>query len=719
MTVPDRLPAEFSAPAHDPTYPPLDRSDEISLAGLLAMLARRWRLIVIVGGLTALAAAIALSLQPGRYEAAALIMIDPREQRVIAPEQSFSSVPPTDVFVESEVEALMSRDLAERLVKALDLHKDPEFNPSPASTDRIPDRVAGAIEAHRRGRTNVIEVVAKSEDPQKAARLANGLVEVYLQANVDQNVRAAGEANAWLEARLAELREEVNAREAAADSFRAEAGLLTARGETLTEQQISEAQAAVLQARAALAETQARHQQVRDLIARGGSADAIAAVINSNVIRDLRAREADAARRRAELSNRYGELHPQLQAINVELEDIRRQIEAEIGRIAASLASEVEVARVGLANLEADLAASEQRLLSGNDQLVQLRQLEREAAAARAVYESFLERSHEIAQQGALNATRARLLSRATPPTSDTAPAMSLILLAALALGAVCGLIAALIMEQLDDTLTTAEDVERAFGSPPLASIPLMPAKAAAKLPLDMRHPAHYIVRHPLSSFAEAIRVVRAAIVYAPGQTRRRVVAITSALPGEGKTTLALSLARIAALSGERVILIDCDVRRRAINDLLNTAPDFGLLEVLAGQVEWRDVVGRDDETPAHILPLSTCPIPLNDLIGSAAMRGLMRQLQAEYDLIILDCAPVLAVAETRAIAAIADSVLLVGRWRKTNARTLANAAAQIVAAGGDIIGVALNAIDPRAPGRTSHADSLYYVDAKKAYYNA
>lgn len=717
MNLPDRVPPDFSAPAAYP-YHPIDRADRISLAGALAMLQRRWRLVSGIAAAVATAIALALLLQPAKYEATALIMIDPREQRVIDPEQSFSQATPTDALVSSEVEALTSRDLAERLMAAMKLNDDPEFAPPGADPARTPDRIAAALDARRRGQTNVIEVSARSDDPEKAAALANGLVAAYLDSNVQENVRAASRADAWLQRRLGELRQEVNDAEARADEFRAEAGLLTARGETLVEQQISQAQDAVLAARAALAETEARHQQVRSLAARGGGADAIASVMNSNVIRDLRAREADTARRRAELANRYGPRHPELQSADSELTDVRRQIDAEIRRISTSLASEVEVARAGLANLQGDLAATEARLLSGNDKLVQLRQLEREAAAARAVYESFLQRSHEISEQGGLNATPARQIARATPPAKDDAPSKLFVLLAALAGGALAGLLAALIAEQLDETLSTAEDVSEAVGKPPIASVPLISAKAAADLPIDQRHPAHYLVRHPLSAFAEAMRVVRAAIIYAPGQARRRVVAITSALPGEGKTTIALSLARIAAISGERVILVDCDVRRRSINDLINTEPEQGLLEVLAGEIGWREVVARDDETPAHVLPLSISPIPLNDMVGSAAMRSLMRQLAAEYDLVVLDCAPVLAVAETRALAAMADAVLLVGRWRKTDQRALANAATQIAAAGGDVLGVALNAIDPKAPGRTSHADSLYYVDAKKAYYN-
>ncbi len=723
----ETLPARIEAGAY-PIYPAAAQArDEFTLLGVWTMLRRRQRMILSIAAAVALVIIAALLLQPRQYEATALLLIDPREQNVVAPEQSLTTMRPGSDYVTSEVEVLNSRDLAARLADELHLARDPEFNPTAnrgrgepieGRPDRVPDAVAAAIEAVRRGASNVIEIRARASTPEKAARLANGLVNAYMTNNLELNSATAQQANQWLSQRLAELREEVNAKEEAVEAYRNQAGLLTANGVTLSEQEIGNAQNAALAARNNLAETQARYQQVRQLLSQGGSPDAIAAAINSQTIRDLRGREADVARQEADLATRYSDAHPALINIRAEHESIRQQIQAEVNRVAASLASEVQVARAQLSNLEAHAGSIRNQIAGNGPQQVQLRELEREAAAARAVYESFLERTHEISQQGGLNTTQARLLSRATPPSKDISlPALVILLLGAAA-GLIAGIIAALFAEQLDDRISSVDDLERKTGLHAIASVPSAPAKALAKLPIDKRHPSKYLVDHPHSAFAEAMRIVRASIVYSPNHDRQKIVAVSSALPGEGKTTLALCLARVAAMSGERVILVDCDVRRRSVNDVLSIAPKEGLLEVLTGAASWRSAVGRDDETSAHILPLSTSPVPLNDLLGSRAMKDLSKDLANEYDLVILDSSPVLAVAESRALAALADVVLMVGRWNKTTNRALTTAVEQLHAAGATVSGVALNAVDPNAPGRTSYSDPLYYVDAKRGYYS-
>jgi capsular exopolysaccharide synthesis family protein len=690
------------------------------------MLRSRLTLIVIVGAAAGLAVATALLLQPKRYEATALVVIDPRGPQVVSPERSLSTAALSAAAIDTEVAALNTRDMAARLVERLNLRQDPEFNPAaanpaaePPARDRVPNRVAGAIEARRKGPTNVIEVTASSADPDKAALLANEMARTYLAWVQQIEAESSAEADSWLSRRLGELRADVVAKERAADTFRAEAGLVATQGSTLSERQTSQVQEAMLAAEADLAEAQARQQQVTGLLARGAAPDGIAEVVNSNVIRDLRGREADVARQRAELLAQYGPRHPDVLNNAAELADIRAQLRAATRRVTESLRSEVEVAQARVANLQEKLSQSESALLSGSAQQVQLRQMEREAAAARAVYEAFLERSHEISHQAGLSGHRARLLSQAAPPAQDTAPPLWLIALAAALCAAIAGLLAALLAEQIDDRLRSADDLERKTGVSALASVPQLRPRALRALPPDAAHPAQYLLQNPLSGFAESMRVVRAWLLYTQSIKGSRVIAISSAAAGEGKTTLSLSLARVAALCGERVVLVDCDIRRREVNHLLHMEPSVGLIEVLAGSTSWRDAIGRDEETSAHILPLSTLATPLEDHVGSVAMQRTLKELAQSYDLVILDCPPVLAVAETRVLARLADMVLLVARWRSTTARSLANAIHQLRASGAEVGGVVLNRVDPRAPGRTSYAEALYFQQAGRAYYNA
>lgn len=719
-----------------------ERSGEAAstLRDVLAILQRRHRLVLAAFATSAALVIAVAILQPRLYTATATIMINPRQEQVLDRDQVLNESEPNAALVESELEVLRSPQLAERLVLALNLDDEPSWNeqlrspslvsqvrslfspatdsaPLPSGVD--PDvvaAVADAISVRRRAQSYVIDVSITTRDPQESARLANALIESYLQfgyaARLDSGVRASG----WLSARLEELRQDVQRKEAASQTYRAESGLLMSAGVSLTEQQIGEVQAAVLTARADLAEKEARFAQVQALIRSGGSADSIASALNSEVIRDLRQREADLARRQTELENTLLELHPAIQNGRAELENVRGQIAAEISRIQTNLRNEVEVSRTRLETLETSLADVRRDLVMNNGALVRLNELEREAAAARSVYESFLQRYHEVSDQGRLQSNDVRIVAEARPPTRPSSPNLKLALALALVIGAVAGIGLALLAETLDDGVHSDEEIERRLGVPALASIPLVSRAALRLLAPGDGHPAGYLIEKPISAYAESFRVLKTAIAYTNVDKRNKVIAVTSAIPGEGKTTCALSLARVVAASGQSVLLIDCDVRRQALNEVLGLEPRAGLLQVLSGEVAWTDVVGRDEPSGAHVLPLSASAFTPKDVFASEAMRRLVDDARARYDLVVLDCAPVLAVAETRVVTSYADGVVVIARWGKTRIKALAHALDMLEATHARVFGVALNGIDAKASRVGWYGSSFYYEDLAASY---
>jgi capsular exopolysaccharide synthesis family protein len=216
-----------------------------------------------------------------------------------------------------------------------------------------------------------------------------------------------------------------------------------------------------------------------------------------------------------------------------------------------------------------------------------------------------------------------------------------------------------------------------------------------------------------MSAFTEALRVLRTVIVYSKLDLSSKVVAITSALPDEGKTTISACLARVAAMSGQRVVVVDCDLRKQSINDVLDVESDTGILQVLAGEVPWRAAIIRDESTDAHILPVATSGFTPRDVFGSEAMKKLLNELRANYDLVVLDCAPILAIAETRIVVQHADAVVLVARAGRSATGAVRSAIMQTEAAGGKVLGVALNCV---LPHWQSYSDSLYFYDSKSYY---
>jgi capsular exopolysaccharide synthesis family protein len=725
---------------HRPPQPAIEpREQTYNIRDLIGSLVRRARIIVAVTVLVTCLGGAATMLQTPVYTATASILINPSREQVLSQEQRLVQEAPTSTVVDSEIEVLRSRPIIARLVAALRLDRDPEWNPAlsegtavapgeaesttPAAPAEAPSyvisAVAGAISAERRGITYVIDVRASSQDPRRAAEMANKLVDLYFAAGYEARVQAGERAGDWLERRLEELRADVSAKEAAAAAYRAEHGLVALSGRSINEEQISEVQASVIAARAELAEREARVRQAEDLARSGESIESIDAAVNSEAISSLRTRESELSRRQAELESRYGEMHPSVQSGRAELYTVRAQIENEIRRIIVNLRNAADVTRNRLRSLEADLARARGDVFTDSAAAARARELDLEVESARAVLNNFSTRYHELDEQGSLESTNARVIAPATPPGAPSSPRVLLNIIGALAVGLVLGLLAGLGAEALDNTLASADDVERQLGVTPLVSIPtLRPAQMRLLAPNE-RHPAGFLVEKPMSAFAEAFRVLRTSIQYASFHRRTRIVAVTSALPDEGKTTSALCLARIAALSGQRVLIVDCDLRRRSLNALLDIEPLFGLLQVLAGERQWSEVIGEDEATGAHVLPLAVDGFTLRDVFGSEVMEALIDELREAYDLVVLDCPPVLAVAETRVAVSHAEAVIVVSRWGKTPVKAVAAALAQLAPTGANVLGVALNCVNPKAPGRYSYSDPLYYSEARRSYYNA
>lgn len=693
----------------------------ISLKWILAFLVRRWMLIAATATVVFIFCFTSMLVQRPLYSATALVLLHAGNERVLTQDQMVTGgeiQPPTAQVIDSQLEVLRSDMLAGRVVDALGLVNDPEWNKElgpdgqPVSSEPLDpaqvrqdviDRVSASTTITRRGLTYAAEVTAQSHSSERAAEISNNLVRLFQEYQMESRLESAERANTWLSTRVEELRRDVQDKEATAERFRAQMGLLSTPGGLLTEQQTAELQASVTQARADLAEKEARYAQVLELINNGGSADSIAGVLNSQVISQLRSQEAEIARRQADIEARYGPAHPAVANVRAEREDIRNQITSEITRITASLRNEVEVSRARLNTLQASMAELRGELVGDNEQMVRLRELEREATAARTVYETFLQRVHQIAEQGTMSGAPAQLISEAVAPSVPTSPRLSIAFLLSFALAAGLGLAVGFLAEALDEGFGSAEDVERKTGVTALASIPQIRRREMRELPAASQHPAAFLIERQMSAFTEAFRVLRTTILFAAGQPKTQVVAVTSALPNEGKTTVSLSLARVSALSGQRVLLIDCDLRRRSLKEVLDIEPQVGLLQVLSGEVGWRQALYQDEATGMCVLPVSGSGFTAKEIFGAEDMSRLLAELRNSFDLIIMDCAPVLAVAETRVAVAKADCAVVVTRWQKTPIRAVRTTLQQLHDAGANIRGVALNGVDRRVPGYYSY----------------
>lgn len=701
-----------SAPGYPSSAAPQGLAELFGITAALQMLRRRMLVMAVVGLTVASAAFAFLILRPPTYSATSLLIINPRQERVLSSEDVIGQLPRDSSAIDSEIELLRSPALMNELAAALGMLGGADDERA-LTTEQIANSLSHAISVRRRGLTYVIEITARSGDPQRAQLIANTYADVYIASQVNARVDTAQRANSWLSRRLAELREDVQAKESAAETFRSQSGLMAAQGSSLVEQQITNIQNQVLQAQADLAEREARYRQIQELRSSGASLETIGNALNSDTIRSLRDREAEIARRQSDLESRYLTTHPAVQSIRAERADIQSQIQREMQRITVNLGNEVGVARARLATLQQSLRSAAGDLSDNSSDSVRLRELEREAAASREVYESYLQRYQEIADQDQLNTSDARLLAYASTPTSPSSPKLRIALALAIAVGLMLGIGAGVIAELFDQSVKNADDLEAKVGYPAIASIPTISKRMMRQMPPAERHPSGYLIGRPMSAFTEALRVLRTVIVYSKLDFSVKVVAVTSALPDEGKTTISMCLARVAAMSGQRVVVVDCDLRKQSISDLIDVDADVGILQILAGEADWRAAIVPDPNSDAHVLPVATSGFTPRDVFGSEAMERLVGELRAHYDLVILDCAPILAVAETRVLVKHADTVVVVARAGRSAVGAVRSAVTQTEAAGGKVLGIALNCV---LPHWQSYADSLYFYQAKSYY---
>jgi succinoglycan biosynthesis transport protein ExoP len=711
---------------------------------VIATFRRRLRLFAAVALVVLVAALLFTLQQTPLYTATSQVMLDVRTENVSDVSAVLSGLPADSPVVDSEVEVLRSRSLAARVVKHLKLDQDPYFNPYAAGAkgsrswlpwvkkavaptanvdpievqrrqEQIVDRLLGGLKVRRSGLTYLIAIDYTNPVPQRAAEIANAFADLYLTEQMEAKFDATRSANEWLDTRVSDLRGQVQEAEAAVQQYKIDNNLLSAEGATLTEQEISGLNQQLASARAEQAETDARLNTARSQLSRGSNGEDVGEALTSPVVQQLRKQRAEKSAEVADLAGRYGDRHPDLLKAKRELTDIDGQIQAEIQRIISALEAKAQVSRQRTNSMAGSVATSRGTLAGNNRAGIRLGELQRKADSVRVLYETLLGRFKQTSTSQGIEQPDARVVSRARIPTSPSAPKPTLNMALGIVLALGSGVVAVILAELLMAGIFTEDEVERRLGLPYLGSVPLLSSvidgKAARKI-----SPADYLLAKPLSSFAESFRKLRAAILFAKVGETTKVIAITSSLPGEGKTTTTFSLARTLATAGASVVVVDCDLRQSALNRFLPSKPEVGLLEVLNG-VATLDQALLTDQSGAKVLPLAEATYTPRDVLGSAAMQRLLTELRARFDIVLLDTAPLLAVADTRVLAASADAVVMLARWKKTPVKAITTALSLLQGRGIFVAGVALTQVDLKAQTRYGYGDANYYYKSYRKYY--
>jgi capsular exopolysaccharide synthesis family protein len=667
--------------------------------------------VLIVAGAAGWAA-----MQVPSYSAVASVLVQPKAESVVniqavSPDMQVS----TDV-VDTTVRLMQSRSLNLRVADVFG-QRHPDRRPKDqAERVALAQEIAGMTTIYRVGSTFVIEVVVQSPSATEAAELANLFATQFVAMDREAKVSANSNADTWLRGRTRQLEREAAAADAALQQYKIANGLMSSNGATMAEQELSSLNQQIAAAQAELAEKQGRLTAAREQLRAGGRGADVGAALGSGTIGTLRAREAEASAQVAQLQARYGSLYPDLRKSQNELAEIRAQIQLEIDRILSNLDAEVQVAASRLSSLQASKSQSTGTLAANNAASVGLTQLQRRADAAKAIYETFLNRSRETSAQQGLQRADFRVAQMAEIASLPDFPDLKLTAVLALIGGLIGGLGAVGLAEYLQGGISTKADVERRLRVRYAGAVPTL-ASTLGKVRIS-EAPHDYVVSHPFSVYAEAFRALRTFLVLGSGVGGggTRAVAIVSPLPQEGKTTTAVCIARVAALSGVPTVLVDCDLRRRGSSELLDVRSN-GLYDYLAGRATLDQALEVDEASGLHVLGTAAPQPDAHDPLTPDALARMIGELRGRFKVIIFDTAPILGVADARVIAAQVDRVLMISRWRRTSLRASEAAIDMLLDVGAKISGVALTQVDITRYASTGHDDIYGYRKKFQGYY--
>jgi succinoglycan biosynthesis transport protein ExoP len=467
-------------------------------------------------------------------------------------------------------------------------------------------------------------------------------------------------------------------------------------------------------ARAETAERRAKFEQAQLLQARGGNLQAIPDVVRSTVISQLRSQQAEVARKEADLAARYSESYPLVVNARAERRNIEASIRNEVGRIISNLKNDFDVAKAREDSLQASLIQLTGATGMDNDVGVRLRELERANVANKTLFENFLSRSKITQEQSALEERESRVISPATKPSLAAFPKKPLIGSVALIVGLMLGVGAAVALEMLNAGFTTPRQVEEKLGRAVLAAVPLLKDKDR-KVGGELLDPARYLAAKPLSRYAEALRAIRMGVQMADVDNPPKVILLTSSIPQEGKSTLAISLAFSAAKAGQKVLLVDGDLRHPTVTKFFGLETQPGLVDLLAATAAADQCFLSADGI--SVLGAGSKSQNPPDLLGSERMRGLIENMRTIFDYIIIDSPPVGPVIDGKVLAQLADKILFVVRWQSTTREVVGQNIENFVD-NRKVAGIVLNHVDEsKTPkyGPYSHYSGYYY---QKYYQN-
>ncbi len=714
-----------------------DGIDPMQLAK--AIWRRKWSILSLVAVVSIVATLAAYSITP-LYRAAATLLIEQKNANVVSIEQIYGIEGTGSEYLQTQFELLKSRGIAERVVRELELTSHPAFDPrqqpaplldlsaitgslkvSTVVPATLPEdieqqqapsekQIFDAVVRNLMSRTSVIPVkgtqLVKVEvelaDPNEAARIANAITTAYIEDQMEAKMNMSATATSWMNSRLGELRDKLKESENRLQAFREREKLVDVDGvATISTAELSATSDRMISARTQRAEAESLYRQVQSM--RSGGWEKLAtvpAVLGDPLIQQFKSDEAKARAKVEELSKRYGARHPAMEAARSDLSAASASLKAQVEQVVAGIERNYQLAMANESALRSSVEANKAQIQNISRKEFQVRELQREVDANRALYETFMTRLKETSATEGLETANARIVEEAVPPTGPVSPKKGMIIGAAAVLALLLGAGIAALLEILNNTFKGTEEIESKLNLPVFGILPLVKGKERKEI-------AHLFGNNKEKGFAESIRTIRTGVMLSGMDDPHRILMVTSSIPGEGKSTVAANLA-YALGQMERVLLIGADMRRPTLAknfDFPVGTP--GLANLIAGTAKLEECVKHID----GIDMLGAGAVPPNplELLSSPRFNKVIEFLRSKYDRIVIDSPPTQAVSDALVLATHANALLYVVKSEATPIPLVQKGVGQLLQSNAPVSGIVLNQVDIKKAQKHGYSYGGYY----------
>jgi len=718
-------------------------TSDVSLIDYLGVIQkRRW---LAIGSFLAVVvpAALWLLASPTVYEARARLMIEPAASAPITFSDGRGAADASSQrALETQYEVLRNRALASRTIEALKLWGQPAFLASdqPASLARVfnvaweavrglfagqaapgpapatpadkaapyVDALLGRLAVRPVENSRLVDIAFQSQDPALAATVANTLAQLAVEQDLESRYQSAQHASEWLNTRLAEQRAAVDSSESALQKYREEHGAITLDDrQNIVVQKLADLNSAVTRAKTDRLSKEGAYNQLLALQGNKAALDTFPLILSNPYIQQLKAQVAELQKERSQLAERYGDRHPDMVRVSTALQAAEARLESEIAKTVESVRNDFLVAQAQERSLTGALEAQKRQTLDMGRVEIEYGSLQRDAASNRQVLDALLQQAKESGLIAAVSSSNLRIVEQAVAPTVPARPqrARSLFLsflgAAVLALGLVFG------AEFMDARLKSPEEIRAHLDLNCLGLLPVVERKV-----LD--HATPLVGTRSSADFSESVRRLRTNLMLAAARRGAKTIAVTSTSPQEGKTVVACNLALALAQADRHVLLVDADMRRPQVHEVFGIRQHPGLSEVLASRTQAAQSICRGVERGLDVLTAGELPPSPAELLVLPFFRELMETAGTEYDFVIVDCPPVMAVTDATLVAADVAGVVFVVGADATSRGAARAALGELEGSRDSVLGAVLNRVELR---RNRYYYSRYYRPDYDKYY--